>query len=129
MPQLASGSQTASQPSSAGGAVGGKRVGGPGGGVQGLQAVQAGGGVRPCLSSSHEPIEQSSCCQGETGVQQAGEMKVSPLGTVPEKSAALDYYSEGMFIVEASDPPKCPIVWLNAICREMIGEQPSHTWA
>ena len=54
-------------------------------------------------------------------------MKVNPLGSVPEKSAASDYYSEGMFIVDASQPLKCNIVWLNTICREMIGEQLSHT--
>ena len=59
-------------------------------------------------------------------VQQAGELKVKPLGSVPEKSAASDYYSEGMFIVDASQPAKCSIVWLNTICRDMIGEQPSH---
>lgn len=51
-------------------------------------------------------------------------MKVNPLGSVPEKGAASDYYSEGMFIVDASQPRKCPIVWLNTICREMVGEQP-----
>ena len=60
-------------------------------------------------------------------VRQAGEMKVSPPGSVPEKSAASDYYSEGMLIVDASKAPTCRIVWLNTICRDMIGEQPSHT--
>ena len=61
-------------------------------------------------------------------VRQAGEMKVKPLGSLPEKSATSDYYSEGMLIVDASQPAKCKIVWLNTTCREMIGEQPSHIW-
>ena len=64
--------------------------------------------------------------KGKELVWQAGEMKVKPLGSVPEKTVALDYYSEGMFIVDASQPAKCSIVWLNSICRDMIGEQPSH---
>lgn len=59
---------------------------------------------------------------------QAAEMKVSPLGSVPEKGAASDYYAEGMFIVDTSQPQKCPILWLNTICREMIGEQSQVTF-
>ena len=58
---------------------------------------------------------------------QAAETKVKPLGSVPEKGAASDYYAEGMFIVDTSQPRICPILWLNTICREMIGEQPRVT--
>ncbi|KAL3152207.1 hypothetical protein ABBQ32_001294 [Trebouxia sp. C0010 RCD-2024] len=51
----------------------------------------------------------------------AGELTVNTLGSVPEKSAASDYYSEGIFIVDAADATKCPILWLNAMCKQIIG--------
>ena len=49
-------------------------------------------------------------------------MKVNSLGTVPDKSAASDYYSEGVIIVDAANPYKCPVLWLNTICKDIIGE-------
>lgn len=52
---------------------------------------------------------------------------MNTLGSVPEKSAVSDYYSEGVFIVDATIPTKCPILWLNAMCKEIIGEHPQHT--
>lgn len=52
---------------------------------------------------------------------------MNTLGSVPEKSAASDYYSEGIFIVDAADATKCPILWLNAMCKQIIGKHSRHT--
>ena len=49
-------------------------------------------------------------------------MKRGVLGSLPDKSAASDYYSEGIIIVDVSDPYACPVLWLNSVCKEMLGE-------
>lgn len=47
---------------------------------------------------------------------------MNPLGTVPDKGTALDFYSDGVCIVDAANSYKCPVLWLNTICKEMIGK-------
>ncbi|DBA81747.1 hypothetical protein WJX77_001163 [Trebouxia sp. C0004] len=43
------------------------------------------------------------------------------LGSVPDKTATSDYYSEGVMIIDAADPYATPIMWLNSICSDIFG--------
>jgi len=51
------------------------------------------------------------------------ELNRGVLGSVPDKTATSDYYSEGMMIIDAADPYSTPIMWLNSICSDIFGEQ------
>lgn len=53
------------------------------------------------------------------------ELNRGVLGSVPDKTATSDYYSEGVMIIDAADPYSTPIMWLNSICSDIFGEQPS----
>ena len=48
-------------------------------------------------------------------------MQRGVLDSVPDKAAVSDYYAEGIIITDVVDPYKCPVLWLNTICKEMLG--------
>ncbi len=50
------------------------------------------------------------------------ELNRGVLGSVPDKTATSDYYSEGVMIIDAADPYSTPIIWLNSICSDIFGE-------
>ena len=52
---------------------------------------------------------------------QVEEMERGVLGSVPDKAGSSDYYSEGIIITDVADPYNCPLLWLNTICKEMLG--------
>ena len=53
---------------------------------------------------------------------QVEEMERGVLGSVPDKAGSSDYYSEGIIITDVADPYNCPLLWLNTICKEMLGD-------
>jgi len=51
------------------------------------------------------------------------ELNRGVLGSVPDKTATSDYYSEGVMIIDAADPYSTPIMSLNSICSDIFGNK------